>query len=781
MKPLFTPQWQDPEPVTIPDELRQAISGSDLLLETLVRRGYADPQKARAFLDPEYYTPSSPLELPDLDIAVKRIQKAIAVHEKIGIWGDFDVDGQTSTTVLVAGLRHLGADVLYHIPIRKTESHGILIEPLKIFLQAGIQLIVTCDTGISAFDAVQYAREQGVDVIITDHHSLPPELPNALAVINPQRLPAGHPLNTLSGVGAAYKLIEQLCAEASENDFPSSLLDLVAMGLIADLATLTGDTRYLAQKGLRLLQTNPRPAIRKILSENSVSQGQISEEDISFVIAPRLNAVGRLGDANPMVNFLLSSDPVSIATTYNQIEGLNADRKVRCDQVFRGAQSQLEANPKLLERPLIMLTHPEWDSGVIGIVASRLVELYHRPAILLNTSDSAVARGSCRSVEGVNITAALRQNSDLLLTFGGHPMAAGLSIKSESLDALQFGLTASIKQMISENQLSPVLLIDAYLDLSKIDLDFILDLARLSPFGPGNPSLRFAAKNLSIENVSTLGKTKEHLLVNVQTQQGDNFKFVWWQGAGLPQPTAAFDLVFHAAASKYKGEVQVQFEWGEFRENEEQLSAVRRSKSKNNITSIDLRLSPDPVGKLFSAINEPSSLIWNEGNAACPFPSADRFDLHPSETLVVWSVPSSPLILKEAIAAVQPQKIIWLGNLPPESDLKTLITRGVSLIKKHLTLPENPPLNLAKLAASLSTTLPVARLLVKWLVYSGEISLLNLDSDFAQINSQKSPGDPQKAKITREELTGLHNEITAFRAFYLHAPSIDSILPPENK
>lgn len=781
MKPLFSPQWQDPEPVIIPHELRQAISGSDLLLETLVRRGYTDPQKARAFLDPEYYTPASPLELPDLDTAVKRIQKAIAAHEKIGIWGDFDVDGQTSTTVLVAGLRHLGAKVVYHIPIRKTESHGILIEPLKTFLQAGIQLIVTCDTGISAFDAVQYAGEQGVDVIITDHHSLPPELPGALAVVNPQRLLAGHPLNTLSGVGAAYKLIEQLCTEANENDFPASLLDLVALGLVADLATLTGDTRYLVQKGLQLLQSDPRPAIKKIFSENKLAHEQISEEDISFVIAPRLNAVGRLGDANPMVDFLLSTDPVSIATTYNQIEGLNADRKVRCDQVFRGAQSQLEANPKLLERPLIMLAHPEWDSGVVGIVASQLVELYHRPAILLNTSDPAIARGSCRSVEGINITAALRQNSDLLLTFGGHPMAAGLSVSSQNLDVLQLGLIASIKQMVSESHLSPVLPIDAYLDLSKIDLDFILDLARLAPFGIGNPSLCFAAKNLNIENVSTLGKTREHLLVNVQTQQGDHFKFVWWQGAGLPQPQAAFDLLFHVSASKYKGEVQLQLEWGEFRENEEQLIAARRPKSKNIIASLDLRLTPDPEIELSSWINKPSTIIWNEGSTACPFLSVPRLDLHPDQTLIVWSVPPSPTILKEAIAAVQPQEIIWFGNLPPENNLKNLITNGVSQIKKHLSLPENPPLNLARLAAGLSTTLPVVRLLIKWLAYSGEISLQNLDPDFAQINAQKNSEDPQKAKTAREELTLLHNEITAFRAFYLHTPSTDSIIPAENK
>ena len=213
MKRLFTPQWLDPVPVEIPAELRRLISGSDLLLETLVRRCFTDPVKARAFLDPDFYVPASALELPDLEKAVCRIQTALDLHERIGVWGDFDVDGQTSTAVLVAGLRHLGADVIYHIPIRKTESHGIMLEPLQKFLAQKVQLMITCDTGISAHEAVDYAQSHGVAVIITDHHSLPDELPQALAVVNPQRLHQGHPLQTLSGVGVAFKLIEELCIE----------------------------------------------------------------------------------------------------------------------------------------------------------------------------------------------------------------------------------------------------------------------------------------------------------------------------------------------------------------------------------------------------------------------------------------------------------------------------------------------------------------------------------------------------------------------------------------
>lgn len=776
MKRLLTPQWLDPVPVEIPSDLRQSISGSELLLETLVRRGFSDPQKAKAFLDPSLYTPASGLDLPDLGKAVSRIQTAISRHEKVGVWGDFDVDGQTSTAVLVAALRHFNADVAYHVPVRSTESHGVQIEPLKAFIGLGVQLIITCDTGISANDSVEYAQNQGVDVIITDHHSLPSQLPKTHSAVNPQFLPANHPLQTLSGVGVAYKLIEQLCIEENDPDFPPSLLDLVAIGMIADLAVLTGDARYLVQKGLQLLQNSPRPALKKIFDENHIPALQVNEETISYVFAPRLNAVGRLSDANQIVEFLLSDDPVLIATTYNQIEGLNAERKIRCDQVFRGAQAQLETNPRILDCNLILLSHPEWDGGVVGIVASRLVELYHRPAILLNTSDATIARGSCRSVEGINITEALRQNSNLLINFGGHPMAAGLSVLKEKLNDLQFGLIASINQIMDANQIQPTVPIDAYLDLKNVNLDLLVDLSRLAPFGPGNPPLRFAARNLTIDSIFPLGRAKDHVSVNLQTSEGDAFRFVWWQGADLPRPDGRFDLIFHARANNFKGNVEVQFEWGEFRDSEEQLSSTRNPHKTSSVKNFDLRDCQNPILELSRIDLKPGCLIWSEGDTHYPLPAHNRNEVHAANSLIIWTVPPSPQILEKVLTQVNPAKILWFGNTPPENDLAILISHAASLVKKHFAIEKKGPLSLNFMAASLATTLPISNLLIKWFDLTGKITLDDLDSDFAHILPEKHQENPGLAASTQKELVALYQETVAYRAFYLKTKPIGLLL-----
>ena len=777
MKRVFIPQWVDPIPVEIPDELRQIIAGPELLLETLVRRGFTDPQKASAFLDPVKYIPAASAQMPGLLKAVERISSAIRTHEKIGIWGDFDVDGQTSTAVLVSALRSLDADVIYHIPIRAKESHGILLEPLKEFLALGVNLLVTCDTGISANDSIAYAHQSGVDVIITDHHSLPEVLPEAFSIINPQFLPEEHPLRTLSGVGATYKLVEQLFVDAGDRQSAMPLVDLVALGLIADLAILTGDTRYLVQKGLELIRSNPSLCLKTMLAESKIPSEQVNEETISYTIAPRLNAVGRLSDANPMVEFLLTDDPVFAATTFNQIEGLNANRKILCDQVFKGAQAQLEQNPKLLGQPLILLAHPEWPGGVVGIVASRLVELYHRPAILFNTSDQTIARGSARSIDGVNITAALQQNQVLLQTFGGHPMAAGLSTLIENIEPLRIALSATIKEMISRSNIQHALEIDSYVNPSTLDLDYLAALDRLSPFGPGNPPLQFAVKDLQIESINTIGRTKEHLQAIVHTANGENFKVIWWQGAGLPQPDGTFDLALKARASNYRGEVSVQFEWVDFRDCADRIPDRPKKFLQNQIENIDLRTSLNPDSGLMQIIEKSDICIWSEGSATCPIPAFDRTKLSPSKYLVIWTIPPSPVELRDAIVKVKPEKIYWFGNYPQITDLKGLLTSTASLVKKLLALSEQPQILFSEMAAQLGITPAIAALLIKWFVAHGDFSLGELNNTttiISPLTEQKSEELCQKIQI---QLQDLLKEVNAYRSTYMKTYPVSFLIP----
>src|SRR5690349_19498143 len=425
-------RWIDPPPVEIPASFAD-LNLPPLIAQTLIRRGINTPESARIFLHPDSL-PSAPF--PGIEAAVARIQEAIRRQERICVWGDFDVDGQTSTTVLVQTLRALGADLVYYIPIRGKESHGVHIETLQPILDNEVKLVVTCDTGITAYEAIDYANGRGVDVVVTDHHDLGPALPNAKAIVNPKLLGEDHILANLAGVGVAYKLAEALLTNSqlpnpgSQLINPGSLLDLVALGLIADVALLKGETRSLVQRGIQVLRNTGRIGLRTMAEISGTSLESLTEETIGFTFAPRLNALGRLGNANPAVELLLSHDPVRARVIATQIEGLNAQRRLLTTQVFEAAEAQLLETPELGSEPVIMLANANWPGGVVGIVANRLVERYRKPAILLNQSEDGILRGSARSIEGLHITEAIATQKELLLGFGGHPMAAGMALEA---------------------------------------------------------------------------------------------------------------------------------------------------------------------------------------------------------------------------------------------------------------------------------------------------------------------------------------------------------------
>jgi single-stranded-DNA-specific exonuclease len=313
--------WTEPAPVLVSSELRGVVGGHSLVAEILARRGFRSPEAALSFLDPDRYTPSHPEELPDMVIAAQRLHDAMARHERIAVWGDFDVDGQTATTLLVSTLRNLGGDVVYYIPNRLTESHGIHIESLERVLAQGIRVLLTCDTGIAAHEAIAFAKTRGVSVLVTDHHDLPDELPQADALVNPKRLATGNPLRELPGVGVAYKLVELL------DESPERHLDLVALGIVADVAEQTGETRYLLQRGLERLRRTQRIGLQAIFEMARIDPTHLSAEHIGFGVGPRLNALGRLGDANQSVELFTTNDRGRARILAAQLEGLNAKRQ----------------------------------------------------------------------------------------------------------------------------------------------------------------------------------------------------------------------------------------------------------------------------------------------------------------------------------------------------------------------------------------------------------------------------------------------------------------------
>lgn len=378
---MITSKWVERIPLPVAEEIKDNYS-NHWIQQLLARNNINSLIEAKKFLNPDHYIPSSPSEIPDLGMAAQRLIDAIKHQQKIGIWGDFDVDGQTSTTLLYQGLTKLGANVIYYIPIRAKESHGINLTSLIEFLKNDISVLLTCDTGISEIESVEYAMKQGVDVLITDHHSLPDVLPDAMAKVNPQRLPENHPLRNLSGVGVAFKLMEYLYQQFSLQDQTEELLDLVALGTVADVAILTADNRYLVQKGLKKLQEPKRLGLQEIYKNKNFRNSQINEMHIGFYLAPLLNALGRLSDANPIVEFLTTTNLQKAQVFAVQLENLNEKRKLITDQITDAVLSQLDLNQTLLNDPSIIMHHPDWEPGVLGIVANRLVEKFQKPTIL---------------------------------------------------------------------------------------------------------------------------------------------------------------------------------------------------------------------------------------------------------------------------------------------------------------------------------------------------------------------------------------------------------------
>ncbi len=606
-------RWLDPVPVNVPASF-SSLSLPPLIEQTLVRRGVTTPEAARAFLNPD----SASTPFPNVEAAVERIELAIRNKETICVWGDFDVDGQTSTTLLVQTLQSLGGNVVYYIPIRGKESHGIHIESLKPILDNGITLLVTCDTGVTAHAAIEYANSRGVNVVITDHHDPAETLPNAKAILNPKLLEDGHHLKNLAGVGVAYKLAEALIhsdefsrqERTTELVTPDSLLDLVALGLIADVALLKGDTRALAQRGIQRLRQTDRLGLKLMAELSGTNLETLTEETIGFTFAPRLNALGRLSDANPAVELLMTQDPARGRVLATQVEGLNAQRKLLTSQVYEAAEALLRQHPQLLTEPAIVLSHPNWPGGIVGIVANRLVDRYHKAAILLSESEDGILRGSARSVEGLHITDAITSQKNILLGFGGHPMAAGLSLSKDQFPAFRKGLGKAVEaQLGSITRQEPTLQIDSWLKLDEIHIELAAALEMLAPFGAGNPSLTFATRSLRMKSVAALGKAKEHRRLWVEDENGNVRDILWWGGADeeLPEEGSVFDLAYSLRASTFRGAKQVTLQFEEFRVVQEPPVELR----KRELEIADWRLDVTQLEHLGESLK---LLPWEEQN-----------------------------------------------------------------------------------------------------------------------------------------------------------------------
>lgn len=761
-------RWIDPSAVD--SGALQALGLPLLVAQTLARRGLNDPAEARAFLDPAHL-PSVPF--PGVEKSVDLILQAIQSRRRICVWGDFDVDGQTSTALLTQALTSLGADVVSYIPIRSTESHGVHIHTLKPLLDAGVQLLLTCDTGITAFEALEYATGRGVTVVLTDHHELETapgaagvRLPAADVILNPKLLPETHPLYHLAGVGVAYKLAQALLEAGHAPLALDDLADLAALGLVADVALLKAETRSIVQRGILALQHTQRAGLQALAEFSRTRLETATEETIGFSFAPRLNALGRLDDANPAVEFLLTTDMDRARLLGMKIESLNAQRQMMTRQVFEAAESQLRENPRLLLDPVIVLAHPNWTQGVVGIVASRLVERYHKPVILLNQSSDGFLRGSARSIEGLHITAAIASQKQLLRGFGGHPMAAGLSMPAEALVGFRRGLGRAIEAQLGQvARQEAALTIDAWLDFDQLGLDLAQGIEMLAPFGAGNPALTFATRAVTLQSISKIGQ--EHLRLAVTDSTSVTRSVIWWGGAQeeLPEPLSApgtdllFDLAYTARGGSYRGERQLNLQFKEARFSQQAPIPVQLA---SPLDIIDLRSHAVPALQEWL---QQSPEVWAEG--ADEQVGRGRNALQCAPQLLIYTAPPSLADFRQALKVVQPRTLLIFAS-PAQVDYtasaEAFLRRLTGLCKYALSHYAGR-YSLSGLSAKMASRNAAVELGLQWLSTAGYIGV-QVEEDEVLF----SPGTNGKTSYVQQELfntlKGTLAETAAFRAYF---------------
>lgn len=477
--------------------LSDSLNISNVLANLLIQRGITNFFEAKSYFRPSLESLYDPFLMNGMQEASQRVIKALTTNEKICVYGDYDVDGTCSAALMFLFLKELGASVETYIPNRITEGYGVSVSSIDILKERGTNLLITVDCGITAVEEIAYAKKFGIDTIVCDHHKPKEIIPDALALLDPIKPECTYPFKHLSGAGVAFKLARAVSERIGKKDMVLKYLDLVALAGAADIVPLINENRILVKEGLDLINTNPRPGILALIRSARMEPGNLNAGQIVFTIAPRINAVGRLGDANRAVELFTTDDPQKAIELAQVLEDENTERRKIDEMTFSHAMQLVDENVNFDTDLGIVLHYDDWHPGVIGIVASRLVEKFHRPAVMLTTIDG-VAKGSARSIPGFNIYEALQSCDDLLLQFGGHEAAAGLAIELENLNAFKRRFNAVLQQnMTNENRLHEVH-VDAKLSFAEISPKFIRVLDQFAPFGPGNMRPVFLSENVKV-------------------------------------------------------------------------------------------------------------------------------------------------------------------------------------------------------------------------------------------------------------------------------------------
>jgi single-stranded-DNA-specific exonuclease len=553
-------RWNLLPPIQSPPENTSGFS--PLLLQLLHNRGVVRPEDFRPFLASDKSLLGDPFLFSDMEKAINRIKRALP-DEIICVYGDFDADGITSTAALVHGISMLGGRAIPYIPHRQTEGHGLTIPVLKNLREQGVSLVITVDCGVTDASEVKQARQLGMDIIITDHHSPLEQIPEAIAVIDPKLNGCRYPFPHLAGVGVAYKLLQALSRGTGQEERIDSVLDLVAIGTIADMSQPIGENRYLISEGLKLMNNNPRPGIKALIAQTRLEPGAITADSIGWVIAPCLNAAGRLADGLTGYKMLVTASQQEAEELAGWLSGKNEERQRLTTSTLLRAREQVIARGL---PPLLITADREYPMGIAGLVASRLTEEFYHPSIVIHTADT-ICHASCRSIAEFDIIEALNKFSHYFSRYGGHAGAAGFTMPMKDLPRLETELSALVAEQLKGIELRPHLDIDAQLTLRDLGGDTYQITQQLAPFGRGNPVPVFLSRGAELVERRTMGITGEHLKMKVK-QNGSVWDCVAFRLRDHLQELAPrLDIVYNLEVDRWNGKEQLRLNILDFKKS----------------------------------------------------------------------------------------------------------------------------------------------------------------------------------------------------------------------
>lgn len=759
------------------------IAGNSIVAELLVQRGIDTPEKAKDFLNPMGMKISKPDVFSDMKKSVERIDKAIKENEKIIIFGDFDCDGVTSTALLFKTLKYLGANVGYYIPTREYENHGLNTKALvKLISKEKAKLFITVDCGVSDVEEVNFINSFKADVIITDHHEAPPELPNALAILNPKALNALDKdlpidviasLNHLAGVGVAFKLACALLEFYEKYEFVNEILPLVAVGTIADVVPLLGENRSFVASGLELISKGKNAGIQKLLEKAGYNTDKgINSENIAFGVAPRINAAGRLETVESAINLLISEKDGEISVCAETLDNYNKIRQNLSDTIFEEALEQLQNEPP---RSSIILFQEDWHIGIIGIVASRLVEKFFKPVFLMTQDENTgKIRCSARSIKGVHLHQLLSANKDLFEGFGGHSMAAGLYFdpKKNSFKNVKEALSKAIDGVVEEKAIKPVIDIDMELASGDLTLGLIEDLEKLQPFGACNPNPVFAVKNLIFKKSNTMGSSQNHLKIFCEDDANKTFECVYWNHAKLNiSQNSRFDLVFYPKINTFNNNTTIQLDLQDIKSDsmKDEASALKILDHRKKTGIYDQICDYLTTTKL-------STAVFSENKEISEFLSkykliadrlCDRVNIPKCNQIMFFDYPSSESLFNK-LSNKSGAKVLHFMNFENKKPDVEEIVKKISGMLKYASNNREGKISINEMACFLGVSEEIPEMCIDMFEALSMVEILEREKDFVRI---KFLNAVEFAKIKEqdlyEELCLEAQKIHAFREILL--------------